>query len=119
MSFQFKKTQPNPYFSDVQDVLPQEVNDNSSQLCLIDVREESEFFGELGHIAGSQLINLSSLPENLHQLPKDKPIVFICRSGGRSAQASSYVQQNGFVKVFNMQGGMLMWNQLMLPTKFE
>lgn len=119
MSFHFKHKQANPYFPDVQDVFPQEVNDNASQLCLIDVREESEFFGELGHVPGSQLINLSSLPENLKELPKDKSIVFICRSGGRSAQASSFVQQHGFVNVYNMQGGMLMWNQLMLPVDFE
>jgi rhodanese-related sulfurtransferase len=116
MSYEFKNKQINPYFPDVTDVFPEEVLENASELTLIDVREESEFTGELGHAPHSKLIVLSTIPENIKSISTDKPIVFICRSGGRSAQASSYAQQQGFKNVYNMQGGMLMWNQLSLPT---
>jgi hydroxyacylglutathione hydrolase len=117
MSYEFKNKQTNPYFPDVTDVFPQEVLEQTAQLHLIDVREESEYTGELGHAPHSKLIVLSSIPEQIKAIPQDKPVVFICRSGGRSAQAASYAQQNGLKNVYNMQGGMLSWNQLSLPVE--
>ena len=117
MSYEFKNKSVNPHFADVTDVPPQEVLEASTQLKLIDVREVAEYTGELGHVAGSELIVLSTLPEKIKDLPKDKTIVFICRSGGRSAQASAYAQQQGFQSVHNMLGGMLLWNQLQLPIE--
>ena len=117
MSYEFKNKQTNPYFPEVTDVEPLEVKENASSLELIDVREESEFVGELGHIAGAKLVVLSSIPEKVKSLPKDKTIVFVCRSGGRSAQAASFARNEGFTDVYNMQGGMLLWNKLNLPTE--
>lgn len=102
--------------SGVMDVTPQEVNEHASQLFLVDVREDAEFTGELSHVKGSKHIKLGTIPEHLSNLPKDKTIVFICRSGGRSAQASAYALQEGFQHVYNMQGGMMLWNQLQLPV---
>lgn len=107
----------NPYFPDVEDVTPQEVLDNSNNLKLVDVREVSEYTGELGHAPQTELMVLSTLPEKLNTLPKDKTIVFICRSGGRSAQAAAYAKSQGYTQVHNMIGGMLLWNQLQLPTE--
>jgi rhodanese-related sulfurtransferase len=117
MSFQFNTTLPNPYFQDVTDVLPAEVYAAHEQIKLIDVRETSEFSGELGHVPGAELIVLSTLPEHIQSLPTDRTLVFICRSGGRSAQAAAYAKQQGFKHVHNMQGGMLLWNQLQLPIE--
>lgn len=117
MSYAFKNKQTNPYFPEISDVNPQEVFEHAKELELIDVREESEYTGELGHVAGTKLIVLSTIPDNLKTLPKDKTIVFICRSGGRSAQASAFAKKEGFTDVYNMQGGMLLWNQLQLPTE--
>ncbi len=117
MSYVFKNKQANPHFPDVFDVTPQEVLENSKSLTLIDVREVPEFTGELGHVAGSQLVVLSSIPEKLKTLPTEKSVVFICRSGGRSSQAASFAKANGLSEVFNMQGGMLLWNKLQLPTE--
>ena len=117
MPYEFKDKQTNPFFPEVTDVSPQEVNENAATIELVDVREESEFCGDLGHIANSKLIVLSTIPENVKTLPKDKAIVFICRSGGRSAQAAAFAKREGFTAVYNMQGGMLLWNQLHLPTE--
>ena len=117
MTYNFKNKLPNPHFTDLFDVTPQEVLENTKDLTLIDVREVSEYTGELGHAAGTQLIVLSTLPEKLKTIPTDKPVVFICRSGGRSSQAASFAKANGLTDVYNMQGGMLLWNQLLLPTE--
>ena len=116
MTYDFKNKTTNPHFNDIQDVSPQEVLENSTSLRLIDVREEFEYTGELGHAEKTELIVLSTLPENIKKIPQDKTIVFICKSGGRSAQAAAYAKQQGFTDVYNMQGGMLFWNQLQLPT---
>ena len=117
MFYQFKEQMPNPNFEGVTDVTPQEVNANTAQLFLVDVREEHEYTGELGHAAQTKLIILSTIPEKLATLPRDKTIVFLCRSGGRSAQATAFAQQEGFTNVYNMRGGMLLWNQLSLPVE--
>lgn len=117
MSYQFNIKLSNPYFSNISDVTPQEVFDHASELTLIDVREDSEYVGELGHASGTKLINLSKIPENLSALPKGKPIVFLCRSGARSAQAASLAAQQGIEHAYNMIGGMLLWNQMQLPIE--
>lgn len=117
MSYEFKNKTNNPGFAGVIDVTPQEVLENTPHLKLIDVREVSEYTGELGHAPQTELIVLSTIPEKIKTLPQDKPIVFICRSGGRSAQAAAFALQNGFKNVYNMTGGMLLWNQLQLPTE--
>lgn len=115
MKYFFENKLVNPYTSAVVDVSPQEVLFNKDQLKLIDVREVAEYNGELGHIEGSELIPLGTLPQQLKKFSADKTIVFICRSGGRSTQACLYAIEHGVKNVYNMQGGMLMWNQMMLP----
>ena len=117
MQYQFKNKNPNPNFSQIDDVSPQEVLEAAQKLKLIDVREVSEYTGELGHAAGAELIVLSTLPEKIKSLPKDQTIVFICRSGGRSSQAAAFAKSEGVTDVYNMQGGMLLWNQLKLPIE--
>ncbi len=111
----FSKVQ-NPNFADVYDIDPKELITKSNEVVMIDVRQPEEYVGELGHIDGAKLVVLDTLPERLHELPKDKTIVFICLAGGRSARASAYALQNGFSSVYNMHGGMLAWNELNLPT---
>lgn len=117
MTYLFKHKTTNPNFPEVFDVNPQEVLDSAEELNLVDVREVSEFTSELGHVPGSKLVVLSTIPEKLKSLTGDKPIVFICRSGNRSAQAASFAKANGLSEVYNMQGGMLLWNQMQLPIE--
>lgn len=94
----------------------EEVNRNLGKVRLIDVRRPDEFTGELGHIPGAELISLG--PELMDFLDSGDPnqeIVFICRSGGRSAQATAMSLELGFKLTVNMEGGMVKWNELGLP----
>lgn len=113
----FKTKTENPHFAGVFDIHPQEVFELAEHLHLVDVREHSEWISELGHFHKAELISLNSIPEKLDQIPKDKTLVFICRSGGRSAKAAAFALDNGYENVYNMVGGMLLWNEQNLPTK--
>jgi len=78
-------------------------------VILIDVREDWEY--EAGHIPGATLIPLGDIPNRLNEIPKDKTVIAVCRSGNRSGQATQFLQQQGFDNIHNMQGGMLAWEQ--------
>jgi rhodanese-related sulfurtransferase len=76
----------------------------------IDVREENEW--NAGH---SDLFTLHPLSTfEAGKISTDKPVIFICRSGKRSAQACDLLQAHG-VEASNMTGGMLEWQALQLP----
>lgn len=72
----------------------------------LDVREAEEW--EEGHIPGAVWIPLGELPDRLHELPKDREIIVVCRSGGRSAKAAKFLLAAGF-RAVNLRGGMLAW----------
>lgn len=117
MPYEFKNKTTNPFFSNIEDVTPQDVLTGAANLTLVDVRELAEYTGELGHAPRAEHIVLSTLPTKIKSLPRDKTIVFICRSGARSAQAAAFAKSEGINSVYNMKGGMLLWNQLKLPTE--
>lgn len=80
---------------------------------LIDVRRPDEYVGELGHIQGAILKTLGPELDNfLRTADKEQATLFICRSGVRSAQATGIAMDQGFSKVFNLEGGMLFWRTL-------
>lgn len=79
---------------------------------LLDVREETEW--RAGRTAEAMLIPLAELPDRLDQLPKGQVILCICRSGGRSLRAATYLTEVGF-DVLNVEGGMLDWQKSGLP----
>ncbi|MHB1505522.1 MAG: rhodanese-like domain-containing protein [Sulfobacillus sp.] len=82
---------------------------------VLDVREPFEW--RSGHIPGAKLISLGQLPQHLADLPKDKEIVAICRSGHRSMVACSRLAAEGF-QVKNLAGGYLHWSgELQLPQQ--
>jgi sulfur dioxygenase len=81
----------------------------SSAVQLIDVRDAEEFTGPLGHIRGAKLIPLDELANQIGALSRDVPIVAVCRSGCRSAQAVVLLQKAGIKQVANLCGGMLRW----------
>jgi len=87
-----------------------------NEYTLIDVRRTDEFNAELGHISGAKLATLGEeLNSYLSQADKNKKILFICRSGMRSANATLAAQALGFKEVYNMQGGMMGWNNNNFP----
>jgi sulfur dioxygenase len=63
------------------------------------------------------LIPLGSLQEKSSRLKKDQPLVIVCRSGARSAQATVLLGKAGFQKVANLSGGMLRWRAQRLSVE--
>ena len=119
MSTKFKTEAPNPQFPQVMDIHPSEVLSMAAgQALLIDVRQIEEYTGELGHIAGTSLVVLDTLPEKLQEYSPNQTLIFICRSGNRSARAAAFAQEHGYDQVFNMFGGLLLWNELGYPREF-
>jgi len=92
---------------------------SSNPPVLIDVREEREYRGELGHIAGARLIPLKELPERTAELAeaKSRGVVAICRVGVRSATAAAILTGLGFERVWNLKGGMIEWKDAQLPVE--
>jgi len=73
---------------------------------LVDVRTPGEFSG--GNVKGSVNIPLDKIPSQLSKFKNKKNIIVFCLSGGRSGQAKSILEQNGFTNVIN--GGT--WNHV-------
>lgn len=103
-------------FAGIWEISPRWVEEHSSSVQIVDVRETQEFDGPLGHIKDAQLIPLGGLSDAVGELDKAKPIVTVCRAGGRSAQASLILRKSGYDKVANLAGGMLRWRALHLPV---
>lgn len=76
---------------------------------MIDVREPEEV--AQGMIPGAVHIPLGQLAGRLEELDQDRETVFICRSGYRSERACEYLEQSGFDKVINLEGGMIAWSE--------
>ena len=96
-------------FAGIWEVQPQWLEEHLRDVQIVDVREPNEFNGSLGHIAGALLVPLGNLSERAGELSKERPIVTVCRSGARSAQATVLLGKAGFARVANLSGGMLRW----------
>jgi hydroxyacylglutathione hydrolase len=79
------------------------------EVTFLDVRNRSEF--SAGHVPGSLHIPVGHLRERLAELPRDKPIIVSCQSGGRSAIATSVLQQLGVTNATDLTGGFTGWQQ--------
>ncbi|MNK86226.1 putative metallo-hydrolase [compost metagenome] len=101
----------------IPEVSVENVYEALGKIRLIDVRRPDEFNNELGHIAGAELVPLGpELQSFLEKADHDQEIVFVCRSGGRSGEATAQSLHIGYKKVANMVGGMIRWNEANLPT---
>jgi rhodanese-related sulfurtransferase len=89
---------------------------SSPHARLVDVREPEELRGPLGHIAGVQSVPLPRVEAVAAAWPRGEDVVLICRSGGRSGRAAAQLTRLGFVRVMNLRGGMLAWNEARLPV---
>lgn len=82
---------------------------DQSEVVLIDVRTDVEF--AQGSVPGAKHMPLHILPLMADQIENQKPVVFICRSGARSAQACAFLASKGFANVYNLRGGVMGWAQ--------
>ncbi len=87
---------------------------SGESLVLLDVRQPGEYAE--AHLPGSILIPLPDLAQRIGELPKDRPIVAMCRSGNRSKVAVSLLQRAGVADVYNLEGGILDWTKKNLPV---
>jgi len=88
--------------------------ESSSNLLVVDVRTPQEYMQ--GHLKGAINIPLSDLSLRMGELEKDRPILVYCQTGYRSAQASSILVKAGFVKIYNLEGGIMAWVSSGYPT---
>ena len=88
----------------------------SNPPLVVDVRMPEEYSQD-GHIAGSRLLPLPVLLQRSEELPQDREIVFVCRSGSRSGVACEQLTNFGFENTVNMVGGMIAWKRAGLPSQ--
>jgi rhodanese-related sulfurtransferase len=89
---------------------------DAGEALLVDVREPYEW--DAGRIPGAKHIELERLAGQADELPKDKPVIFQCRMGRRSALATDAFRAVGF-DAYNMRGGIEAWAQEGLPLEPE
>jgi sulfur-carrier protein adenylyltransferase/sulfurtransferase len=88
--------------------------DRKEKFVLVDVREPFEY--DISRIPGSKLIPLGELPARLSELDSADDIVLHCKVGGRSAKALRILQEAGFRKLNNLQGGITAWSDDVDPS---
>ena len=81
---------------------------------IIDVREPNEY--NQIRAAGAVLLPLGRLNNRVRDLPRDREILLMCRTGGRSSNATQFLAANGFENVTNVNGGIVAWHRAGLPT---
>jgi rhodanese-related sulfurtransferase len=86
---------------------------DAGEAVVVDVREPYE--REAGHIEGSRHIEMGRLSEEAATLPRDRPVVFQCRVGGRSAMAAQAFRASGY-DAWSLAGGLLAWRDAGLPV---
>ena len=79
----------------------------NKEAIIIDVRTPQEY--REGHIPGVVNIQLDQLEDRSSEVPKDKKVLLICRSGNRSSQGTSLLRSRGFDNVYNITEGMNKW----------
>jgi sulfur dioxygenase len=86
--------------------------EHGAGLTVVDVREPEELTGELGQIPGVISAPLGGLTGAAQGWSRAAPLVVVCRSGGRSAEAAMRLERMGFGEVASLAGGMVAWRGL-------
>ena len=79
--------------------------DKISDVFIIDVREDEEVFAT-GTIKGAVHLPMMTVPNSLNKIPKDREIYILCRSGRRSYEVASYLNELGYDAI-NLKGGII------------
>lgn len=92
-----------------------ELINNKKNLQIVDVRTSSEYLS--GSIQNAQNVDVysSSFNDRMQDFDKESPILVYCKSGGRSHMASEKLQAMGFEKIFDLEGGLMLWTSKKYP----
>lgn len=90
------------------------IEEKSGTFRIIDVREMREIVG--GTVPGAEPMPMATIPVRMQEISRDETVVFVCRSGARSAQACAFLAQQDYNNVYNLRGGILNWAKHGLPA---
>ena len=96
-------------------ITPKELAAKLKTVTVLDVRSANEW--SEGHLPGATHIPLGYLADRLGDIPRDRPVVVQCQSGGRSSIAASILERAGFPDVSNLTGGLGAWTASGLPLE--
>jgi len=101
---------------EVDDYTPEQAQEEVARgAILIDVREPHEWAA--GRMPGAQLIPMGDIPNRVADLPRDRKIIFTCRTGNRSGSIKDYmIDQHAYEDVHNLLGGIVAWQLKGLPV---
>ncbi len=86
-----------------------EMIDNKDDFQLIDIRDDYEI--DICSIGGDK-INMYSIPDNIDKINKESKVVIYCRTGIRSANIVSMLENNfSFKNIYNLEGGIMKWRE--------
>jgi adenylyltransferase/sulfurtransferase len=88
--------------------------DAGEDLVLLDVREPYEV--EIVSAPGALHIPMGQVPDRLGEIARDREVVVLCRSGGRSLRVAMFLKQQGYSRVANLSGGILRWGEELDPS---
>lgn len=83
---------------------------------VVDVREPNEF-AAVRLEQGVTLLPMSEFATRWQDLPRERPLLVMCASGGRSAAATAHLLRHGFADVTNVAGGITDWERAGLPVR--
>jgi rhodanese-related sulfurtransferase len=89
---------------------------SSGEAELIDVRRDYEY--EAGHLGGARHVEVNELTAQADSIPRDRTVVFYCRSGNRSGMAAQAFREAGW-DAHNLAGGIIAWTEAGLPLEPE
>jgi sulfur dioxygenase len=98
-------------FAGIPEVEPEWVIQNQPSVTILDVREADETGGNISGLNNAVTIPLSQLRARVAEVPTDKPVVTLCRSGKRSSLALGILKDAGYDRVANIHGGLLNWHR--------
>jgi hydroxyacylglutathione hydrolase len=100
----------------VQEIDIGELESRSAETIVLDVREPEEY--EQGHVPGAINLPQADLAARLNEIPRDCPVVLVCRSGARALRAAQFLRQVCFERVANVRGGTEAWREAGKPLAF-
>src|SRR5262245_53602223 len=89
---------------------------DAGDVALIDVRRDYEW--DAGHLAGSAWIEVNELTSRSGEVPRDRPVIFVCRAGNRSGMAAEAFRQAGW-DAYHVEGGLQAWVVAKQPFEGE